>query len=278
MNCCDFEKVVNDLAEDNLMEASIKEKAMAHAKSCMRCVARLSKEKFLTDSLRFAAKADTAHAPANVKANLLAAFQAQHSNSNVVVFAPVQKRKSFTSCKWAIAATIMIMLLGFAATQLLNTKSKSEGQATTPTPEKVKQSLDNKTVGTTANNNANQKDKKQSPQTPFQKKVNKVSERKTVAVVPRIKSPETSVDKAKKNEITSDYIALTYVDETSAIDSGMVVRVKVPRTTLIAMGLQLNTAQTDGYVKADLVLGDDGVARAIRLVQDSSTTEETKEQ
>ena len=94
MNCHDFEKVVNDLAEGDLMEASIKEKAMAHAKSCVRCVARLSKEKFLTDALRLAAKSDTAEAPANVKANLLAAFQAQHSNSNVVVFAPVHKEKS----------------------------------------------------------------------------------------------------------------------------------------------------------------------------------------
>ena len=47
----------------------------------------------------------------------------------------------------------------------------------------------------------------------------------------------------------------------------MVVRVEIPRATLLSMGLPMNTDRGNTLVKADVVVGDDGVPRAIRLVQ-----------
>ena len=55
-------------------------------------------------------------------------------------------------------------------------------------------------------------------------------------------------------------------DQTS-LQTGVVVRVEIPRATLLSMGLPMNTDRGNSLVKADVVVGDDGVPRAIRLVQ-----------
>jgi hypothetical protein len=63
----------------------------------------------------------------------------------------------------------------------------------------------------------------------------------------------------------------------TALDSGLVVRVQVPRSTLISMGLPMNVESSRELVKADVVVGDDGVARAIRLVHDVTAKAESKQ-
>jgi hypothetical protein len=41
----------------------------------------------------------------------------------------------------------------------------------------------------------------------------------------------------------------------------------VPRSALIAMGFPMNVDRAGELVKADVFVGDDGLARAIRFVQ-----------
>jgi len=67
-------------------------------------------------------------------------------------------------------------------------------------------------------------------------------------------------------EIVTDFIPLTWVTEATAMDSGQVMRVRVPRTMLHSIGVATNAAGADEFVLADLVVSDDGLARAIRLV------------
>ncbi|HLA96505.1 MAG TPA: hypothetical protein VK612_12355 [Pyrinomonadaceae bacterium] len=47
---------------------------------------------------------------------------------------------------------------------------------------------------------------------------------------------------------------------------GRVIRVDVPRSTLFAMGIDLPLENESGTVKADLLVGPDGVTHAIRIV------------
>ncbi len=72
---------------------------------------------------------------------------------------------------------------------------------------------------------------------------------------------------ADEAEIATDYLPLTYVADSAAPESGLVMRVKVPRSTLVSLGVPMNLARADELVKADVVIGDDGLARAIRFVQ-----------
>jgi hypothetical protein len=68
-------------------------------------------------------------------------------------------------------------------------------------------------------------------------------------------------------EVVTDFLPLTYLSESSAADSGHVVRVEVPRTMMASMGVPTNRERKTEFVKADVIIGDDGLATAIRFVQ-----------
>ena len=69
--------------------------------------------------------------------------------------------------------------------------------------------------------------------------------------------------KIKQEETKTDFIALSYAANT---DSGQIVRVKVPRSMMVSLGLTTNTEKNSELVTAEVILGDDGAARAIRFV------------
>lgn len=72
---------------------------------------------------------------------------------------------------------------------------------------------------------------------------------------------------SRATEVATDFLPLTFVDDSRAQESGHVVRVKVPRSALIAFGVPMNMERAGELITADLVVGDDGLARAIRFVQ-----------
>lgn len=65
---------------------------------------------------------------------------------------------------------------------------------------------------------------------------------------------------------SSDFVALSYGEDLGELDSLQVVDVELPRTALAAFGLPAGEAAEGGLVKAEVIVGYDGVARAIRLV------------
>ena len=67
-------------------------------------------------------------------------------------------------------------------------------------------------------------------------------------------------------EITTEFLPLTY-GGLSQVDDGQVVRIEVPRSALQSFGLPVNIERAGERVKADVLLGHDGVARAIRFVR-----------
>src|SRR5207248_5086866 len=70
----------------------------------------------------------------------------------------------------------------------------------------------------------------------------------------------------EREEITTDFLPLTY-GGLSQMDGGQVVRVEVPRSALQSLGLPINVERAGERVKADVLVGNDGVARAIRFVR-----------
>lgn len=65
-----------------------------------------------------------------------------------------------------------------------------------------------------------------------------------------------------------EFYPVTYTgDNGESARGGRVIRVDVPRSTLFAMGLDVPLENESPTVKADLIVGPDGVTRAIRLVE-----------
>jgi hypothetical protein len=64
----------------------------------------------------------------------------------------------------------------------------------------------------------------------------------------------------------ADFVSLSYGEDLRELDSLQVVQVELPRSSLAAFGWPAGDPQT-GSVTAELIVGHDGVARAIRLLE-----------
>jgi hypothetical protein len=68
-------------------------------------------------------------------------------------------------------------------------------------------------------------------------------------------------------EITTDFLLLSSVSRSAPMERGQLVRVRMPRSALVSFGLPMNAERAEIPIKADLLVGEDGVARAIRFVR-----------
>ena len=97
----------------------------------------------------------------------------------------------------------------------------------------------------------------------------------TAQIVTRDPTPSSAVRSSHRHhrrdssaaELATDFFPLTFTADSAASESGNVVRVKIARTALIAFGLPMNAARAGELITADVVIGDDGLARAIRFIQ-----------
>ena len=89
------------------------------------------------------------------------------------------------------------------------------------------------------------------------------------AVQREIRRPQPRVQHANFTQPReNDFVAVTYVGEgAESTRGGRVVRVDVPRSTLFAMGFDVSLENDSPTIKADLLIGPDGVTRAVRLVE-----------
>jgi hypothetical protein len=72
---------------------------------------------------------------------------------------------------------------------------------------------------------------------------------------------------SEQAEFVTDFITVAGTDPAEPVDSPILVRVRLPRAALVKFGLPMNEERSSEFVKADVVLGNDGLARAIRFVQ-----------
>jgi hypothetical protein len=72
---------------------------------------------------------------------------------------------------------------------------------------------------------------------------------------------------ASDAEIATDFIPLLNRETLAQMDGGQVMRVELPRSALMSFGLPMDMERAAERVKADVVVGNDGLARAIRFVR-----------
>jgi hypothetical protein len=72
---------------------------------------------------------------------------------------------------------------------------------------------------------------------------------------------------ANHAEIATDFIPLGYMTAVNLQDGGQIVRVELPRSALANFGLPVNMDRYNEKVKADVLVGVDGLAHAIRFIQ-----------
>jgi hypothetical protein len=80
-------------------------------------------------------------------------------------------------------------------------------------------------------------------------------------------SEQPATESADAREITTEFIPLMQDAGFAQSEGVHLVRVELPRSALSSFGIPVNAEQSGGRVKADVLLGEDGTARAIRFVR-----------
>ena len=78
---------------------------------------------------------------------------------------------------------------------------------------------------------------------------------------------ETPVAHHTTNEIATDFVPLGDMNVAMLQDGGQIIRVKLRRSALVKFGFPVNMERYNENVNADVLIGVDGLARAIRFVQ-----------
>ncbi len=85
---------------------------------------------------------------------------------------------------------------------------------------------------------------------------------------PRMQPQADEVVPALSASVPETYTEFFALEEGPiSIDRGSVVRVRVPRSAMFRVGLPVNMNRMNDAIQADLVLSEDGIARAVRFVQ-----------
>jgi hypothetical protein len=277
MNCQEFERAINDLAREPLMEATQRVNGLAHAEACARCAARLASEQSLTMGLRsLATSMQQAQAPERVETALLAAFRERDKVIQLRPTAQPLTRAGRPYGRWAtsIAAGLALLFAAFAATRLQQPPTQPQTVASARRSEPVKLARWPSAEAVSRTQPEPQSAASMLPRGPqpsFQRVSNRT--RNSMNLIERdggLVKNEPGVNTAQNalaGDIATDFIPLTYGGDLSALDSGRVVRVELPRTAMARFGLPVNAEHAAEPVKADVLLGDDGMAQAIRFIR-----------
>jgi hypothetical protein len=265
MNCQNFESIVNELARQQIMEANVRDLGLRHSEECEVCAVRLADECALTQRLRALASEMTGvEAPAMIEDELLAAFRKNK-------FTQPRPSANYAWRYWATAAAaVLLIVIGIGAMSMrsrwspvaLDSIPLSQPQIAAHT-NKVSEppvSIDQpkpaplKEAGTISANQNTRRHKN------------------SLFARPGLVADNNSNDSSVAanygaNEIATDFMPVGYTTPMNLQDGGQVMRVELPRSTLAGFGLPVNMERVNERVKADVLVGPDGQARAIRFVQ-----------
>ena len=279
MRCLEFEKIVIDLAhgEVRLMDISQRQSGLAHAENCARCAARLANEKALNQGFRQLIKTDAALAASpKIEATLRAAFR----NRAVVTPVPVPvkvlvfpSRPRFYWAKWAMAAAAAVLLVAFGLARALQPQQpdkvkheiaqqspapaptvKEETSAPLPAPREQQPSV----IAVRNGNNFSAKPK--TIKRNFAPKLQHNPDSVTVEV--------GQFEVAEPEQLSAkDFMVFDYAATMPPPERSQIMRVKFPRENLAPLGITIPLQiRNRDFINTDLLVGSDGVPRAIRVV------------
>jgi hypothetical protein len=232
MKCEEFEAIGLDAERDAALSDAERLAAREHASACSRCAALEDSWQAARMELRVFAEATSgAETPARVEMRLRQEFRTQHRT--------VKTRRTAVIAAWALAAAAL--LVGAVSWRNWRLSLQDPAAAHLNTPGKLGdksgvsgtngEPLLQGTAGTQPDAAANSE-------------------------------PETLV---ADNEL-NDFTPLPGVLQTD-LDDADIVRVRMQRGALGALGLPVNEDRAGEWIQVDLLVGNDGLPQAVRLPQ-----------
>lgn len=296
MNCRNFEAIIDDVARGALIDATAREAGLRHAAECEPCGARLSDERALTAGLRsLASLTAEASAPPRVEAALLAAFRERHARAGREEAAPAASVTTPNNVltplashpraarawfpRWAQGAAVAAAsaLLVFGLYAFMRSQSEQQtGVAAGVSPSAPARGEEPTTTAAIVPSvpaampsveelNDDAADEVDAPRQRQSVRNFRNAQRSGRANV--VNASYNRGAAAEPEEIATEFIPLMNGGRLPPGDAGHMMRVEVPRSALASFGLPVNADLQGGRVKADVLVGEDGMARAIRFVR-----------
>jgi hypothetical protein len=293
MNCKNFEAVISDLAREQMLEAHARGEALSHVEECIECARMLEDERALTRGLRsLAASMEKWEAPAALEASLVAKFRERKAAAAEQVQPVVVQMPQRASAwkRWyphAVAAAVLLMFAvggagmlrmryadhpasrtGVAATSDGNKGAREAATASSDATKDVQSVTDEGGSQVVAANgdDTNSEGGRKLSKDEVAAIMNPGPARRTTQRVPK-SAIDRSVQTPTSGEIATEFMPVSYGDNLNEIDNGRIVRVEMPRSALAQFGIPVNMERANERIKADVLIGDDGMARAIRFVR-----------
>lgn len=280
MNCWEFDQVVMDVARSEtrgvLMDAAVKQQALAHAQDCSRCAICLASEKSLSQGFRAVAAEDCSlAAPPVVENALLAAFrQQQAERPRPIPVAPVVTESAFqlffVRMRWALVAAAALALVVFAVARMLQPAPAQQiagDKSVIPTPTATAKPFEPENVNTPVLPAPEMvKAEVRNNVRPRQVKVSNGGRATSREGRVTVDVGEFVIDEPEALS-AKDFLVFDYARNLPPADSTQLMRVRMPREKLAPLGIQVPRAvRNNDYVNADFLVGSDGVPRAIRVM------------
>ena len=233
MKCAEFAAIVHDLVRPCHADPALVAIARAHAEVCPACASRFAQAQRLAAAVREVSSGSRSlSAPERIESHLLEAFRAQ-----VPVAAPGSARSRRASrwpvvLAWAGSAAAVFTL----AFVLLH---PVPGHRPSPVAR-----LASVATATPAKQPA-----------PLRR-----------PAVPLARSLSVS-EKNSNQRLASNFVPVPFSGGLASGDPALIIRVQVPRSALAELGYPVDESQGSGLVQADLVVGEDGWPRAVRIVR-----------
>lgn len=247
MNCEEFDRTIIDIDRHHLMEVPAYALALEHAEICAQCASRLKREREMTAGLQaLAVDEATIKAPERVRSVLRAAFDIQQS---VAAPPPVLPWSARRRLLWGMAAAAMLLIAPITSVLWLRERSAK---------------VDNKPAGVVNHTTQN----------PPGKGLEATHEAQRTGEIhsptfirPSARGGRRRVPPVKESaEDAGEIFPLTFVAKSGPTEFVQVVRVEISRSMLLSMGVPVNIDRGEGLIKADIIIGEDGVARAVRII------------
>jgi len=244
MNCHEFEQTIIDRDFDHLDDPSTQARVLGHAESCAQCAATLNREQRMTAALQtFAAEESTINAPERIKLALRKSFNEQQAAAASPRTLPGSAHRKLL---WRMAAVVVLLLSLISTAIWLRVPDENVDNAPPDLPENRKPQCSSCPVALD--------------------EAQKARKNQTALVARpsgRTRGRRSLLVNTKE---TAGFLPLTYVAKPGPTEFVQTVRVVVSRSTLLTMGLPVNVDRGDKPIKADIIIGEDGVARAVRIL------------
>ncbi len=227
MTCREFDEVVHGFVRMELLDVNVREAALEHAGHCELCSQRMADAAALADATESAGKIAR---EAEMPPRVEAAL--------LVAFRNHHRRASWRrSLEWASVGAAAAVLLVF----LWTASGRSKGQTSTPARNDVSSESG----------------------MPLQAKVPAAP--KQDEVPPAASAGEDAP--ASESYVASDFVPVPFTGAITADDPGMVVRVQLTRASLAQLGYPVAETPDEDLILADVLVGEDGWPRGVKLIQ-----------